>query len=265
MFRHVYQSGLLSVLYSIGSNPLQIWEKQVKDGHIKRTFDEEIESPVLEIVSTELRQTYIACPPSNQLQLGIKLPFLIFIVKCIEGRYFTLEVEILDSNGITRRFRASNYQFKARVSEQITTMGLRMEKGWNQVALDLNDLCRRAYGTNYAECSRVQVHACCRIRRIYFSERIFAEDELPNEFKLYLPIQEASATADTTADATVHGPHLPTTHATQAFEAAQNSSQVPAGRQLEVKRVPPNPPEPAAKPYARKGSAKLQINFMRPE
>ena len=28
MFKNTYQSGFLSILYSIGSKPLQIWEKQ---------------------------------------------------------------------------------------------------------------------------------------------------------------------------------------------------------------------------------------------
>ena len=28
MFRNTYQSGFLSVLYSIGSKPLQIWDKK---------------------------------------------------------------------------------------------------------------------------------------------------------------------------------------------------------------------------------------------
>ena len=30
MFTNAYQSGFLSILYSIGSKPLQIWEKQSK-------------------------------------------------------------------------------------------------------------------------------------------------------------------------------------------------------------------------------------------
>ena len=28
MFKNTYQSGFLSILYSIGSKPLQIWEKE---------------------------------------------------------------------------------------------------------------------------------------------------------------------------------------------------------------------------------------------
>ena len=37
----------------------------------------------------------------------------------------------------------------------------------------------------------LQIHANCRIRRVYFSDRLYSEDELPAEFKLYLPVQKA--------------------------------------------------------------------------
>jgi hypothetical protein len=53
------------------------------------------------------------------------------------------------------------------------------------------DLAFLQTGTNYIETLRVQVHANCRIRRIYFSDRLYSEEELPPEFKLFLPIQKA--------------------------------------------------------------------------
>lgn len=61
-------------------------------------------------------------------------------------------------------------------------------QGWNQIQFNLSDFTRRAYGTNYIETLRVQIHANCRIRRIYFSDRLYSEEELPPEFKLFLPI-----------------------------------------------------------------------------
>ena len=39
----------------------------------------------------------------------------------------------------------------------------------------------------------LQIHANCRIRRVYFSDRLYSEDELPAEFKLYLPVQNKKA------------------------------------------------------------------------
>lgn len=88
-----------------------------------------------------------------------------------------------------RRFRASNYQSTTRVKPFICTMPMRLDDGWNQIQFNVADFTRRAYGTNYVETLRVQVHANCRIRRVYFSDRLYSEDELPAEFKLFLPIQ----------------------------------------------------------------------------
>lgn len=68
-------------------------------------------------------------------------------------------------------------------------MPMRLDEGWNQIQFNLADFTRRAYGTNYVETLRIQIHANCRIRRIYFSDRLYSEDELPAEFKLYLPVQ----------------------------------------------------------------------------
>lgn len=42
-------------------------------------------------------------------------------------------------------------------------------------------------GTTYRETVRVQIHANIRIRRIYFTDRLYEDEELPNEFKLFLP------------------------------------------------------------------------------
>lgn len=66
------------------------------------------------------------------------------------------------------------------------------ENGWgveSNPQFNLADFTKRAYGTNYVETLQVQVHANCRLRRIYFSDRLYSEEELPPEFKLYLPMQ----------------------------------------------------------------------------
>jgi len=100
-----------------------------------------------------------------------------------------LLLQIIDDKNVRRRFRASNYQSTTRVKPFICTMPMRLDDGWNQIQFNLADFTRRAYGTNYVETLRVQIHANCRIRRVYFSDRLYSEDELPAEFKLFLPIQ----------------------------------------------------------------------------
>jgi hypothetical protein len=186
MFKNTYQNGLLSIFYSCGSNPLAIWDMEVKNGHIKRLTDSEVNSIVLEIVSTNVATTYITCPKNNQV-LGIKLPFLVMIVKNLK-RYFSFEITILDDKNMRRRFRISNFQSTTKIKPFCTSMPIGLSGGWNQIQFNLADFTRRAYGSQFIETLRVQVHANARLRRIYFSERLFTEEELPQDYKLYLPL-----------------------------------------------------------------------------
>lgn len=81
----------------------------VVNGHVKRLQDEDIQSNVLEIVGSNIQSTYITCPADPSATLGIKLPFLVVIVKNIK-KYFTFEIQVLDDKNVRRRFRASNFQ-----------------------------------------------------------------------------------------------------------------------------------------------------------
>lgn len=166
---------------------MQIWDATIRNGHIKRITDPDIQSSVLEIMGTNVSTNYIVCPAEAKKTLGIKLPFLVMILKNLK-KYFTFEVQVLDDKNVRRRFRASNYQSTTRVKPFICTMPMRLDEGWNQIQFNLSDFTRRAYGTNYIETVRVQIHANCRIRRIYFSDRLYSEEELPPEFKLFLPV-----------------------------------------------------------------------------
>ncbi|KAL0621614.1 Cilia- and flagella-associated protein 20 [Plecturocebus cupreus] len=170
-------------------------KREVRNGHIKRITDNDIQSLVLEIEGTNVSTTYITCPADPKKTLGIKLPFLVMIIKNLK-KYFTFEVQVLDDKNVRRRFRASNYQSTTRVKPFICTMPMRLDDGWNQIQFNLLDFTRRAYGTNYIETLRVQIHANCRIRRVYFSDRLYSEDELPAEFKLYLPVQNKAKCED---------------------------------------------------------------------
>lgn len=96
---------------------------QVRNGHIKRITDNDIQSFVLEILGTNVRweiqlcrrsqkilvcfwiwitfvvifqntsTTFITCPADPRKTLGIRLPYLIMIVKNMK-KYFTFEVQV---------------------------------------------------------------------------------------------------------------------------------------------------------------------------
>ncbi|XP_055341125.1 cilia- and flagella-associated protein 20-like isoform X2 [Paramacrobiotus metropolitanus] len=178
----------MTLLVHVGSKPLKLWSTEVHNGHIKRITDADVQSLVLELLSSNVSTTWITCPPEKKQVLAIKLPFLVMIVKNLK-KYFTFEIQVIDDKNVRRRFRASNYQTATRVKPFICTMPLRLDDGWNQVQFNLSDFVRRAYGTNYVETLRITVHANCRLRRIYFADRLYSEEEVPHEFKLYVPVR----------------------------------------------------------------------------
>ena len=93
----------------------------MRNGHIKRITDEDIQSSVLEIVSANVSTTYVTCPADPAKTLGIKLPFLVMIIKNLK-KYFTFEVQVLDDKNVRRRFRASNYQVREQALLILTSL-----------------------------------------------------------------------------------------------------------------------------------------------
>ncbi|XP_005177779.2 uncharacterized protein LOC101887886 [Musca domestica] len=183
MYRTVYQKGCFSVLYSVGGRPLDNWSIHTQNGYVKRVLDDDIKSMVIEIMGTNVSTMYISSPRDPRKELGIKLPFLVLLIKNMH-KCFTFEVKIIDDQRFLRRFRVSNFQSKTSVKPFCTSMPMGMSAGWNQIHFNLADFTRRAYGTNYMETVRLQIHANVRIRRIYFTDRLYQESELPNEYRL---------------------------------------------------------------------------------
>ena len=120
------------------------------------------------------------------------MPFLVLLIKYLK-KYFTFEVQVIDDKNVKRRFRASNYQSNTRVKPFICTIPMKLDEGWNQIHFNLTDFTRRAYGTNYLETLRVQIHANCRIRRIYFTDQLLSSKSIPAEYRAFSNAQEDNA------------------------------------------------------------------------
>lgn len=195
MFKNTYQSGFLSILYSIGSKPLQIWKKNVENGHIKRIMDNDMQSSIIEIAGQNVSNCYITCPENPNETLGIKMPYLVLLIKYMK-KYFSFEVQVRDDKDVKRRFRASNYQSNTRVKPFICTIPMKLDEGWNQIHFNLTDFTRRAYGSNYLETLRVQIHANCRIRRIYFTDQLLSSNKVPDEYKAFSNVNDNNMKRD---------------------------------------------------------------------
>jgi hypothetical protein len=66
-----------------------ILSSPVRNGHIKRITDPDIQSSVLEIMGTNVSTTFIQCPADPKKTLGIKLPFLVMIIKNVSRKTVT--------------------------------------------------------------------------------------------------------------------------------------------------------------------------------
>uniref|UniRef100_A0A2A4K6Q3 CFA20 domain-containing protein n=1 Tax=Heliothis virescens TaxID=7102 RepID=A0A2A4K6Q3_HELVI len=193
MYRGAYQRGMITIFYSIGSNPLALWDTVTRDGYVSRFIDSDIKSMVVEIGGTNVSTTYMTCPKGNTV-LGITMPFLIMVVKNLR-KYFSFEVTILDSTETRRRFRISNFQSSTQILPLCTVMPIALTEGWNQIQFNLAEFTKRAYKVQFVEVLKVKINANIRLRRIYFADKLVPDEELPAEYKLFFPLQQKSMTA----------------------------------------------------------------------
>lgn len=182
-------SGFHSIIYAIGTKPLQNWSYSVRNGHIKRLIDPDIQSPSIEIIGANVDNNFIFTPSDIKKSLGIKMPKIVFQVKHLL-KYFTFSITIIDNKNIERTFKSSNFQTLTRVKGNFCSLPMKLEDGWNQVAIDLEDFTNKAFGTNYKETKRVQVNANCRIRRIYFTDLPINSRKIPPEYKVFAAVEE---------------------------------------------------------------------------
>lgn len=91
----------------------------------------------------------------------------------------------MDSNNIRRRFRASNYQPSVKVTTFMSSMPLFLNEHWSVVHFNIAQFTERTFNTLYMETVRIQVHANCRLRRVYFSDKMYNNDQLPNDYRLH--------------------------------------------------------------------------------
>jgi hypothetical protein len=192
MYKHTSStSGFFTVLNSIGQKPMQDWYMEVKNGHIKRIIDNDLQYSVIEVIGANVAQNFIRCPNEDKKILGIIKPYLVLQIKNLK-KYFMFEVLILDDKGVKRSFKVTNFQTLTRVKPNLCSIPLKLDDGWNQIYFNLADFVKRAYSTNYQETLKVQIHGNCRIRRIYFTDFPQSYKKIPPEYKAFACIDEDS-------------------------------------------------------------------------
>lgn len=161
MFKNTYQSGFLSILYSIGSKPLQIWDKQSK--HSLRNFIPlwqfamgtsrdwpteklthqfwrswaQMSAQTSSLLLPTQRKPWVSSSSSWSLSSRMyffRPSFKTALISEQLKKYFTFEVQILDDKNIRRRFRPSNYQVPV-----LDPHGFWSCDAWSQIECDQSE------------------------------------------------------------------------------------------------------------------------------
>ncbi|KMZ80004.1 hypothetical protein PVIIG_04801 [Plasmodium vivax India VII] len=189
MYRNKFQPNILSLLLSAGSKPLDLWKTKTKKGCVRKVLDDTIKLSAIEIVSENTSDSYIYTAPEKFSSLGISLPFIVLIVKNM-NKYFSFRISIMDDKRCRRTFRISNFQTVTRLSNKWCTMPMILNEGWNIIQINLQEYTQKAFRTKYQETIEMQINASIRIRCIYFCDRLYSNDELKDEYKIFCKKKE---------------------------------------------------------------------------
>eukprot|EP00066_Takifugu_rubripes_P021569 XP_011610835.1 PREDICTED: uncharacterized protein LOC101068083 [Takifugu rubripes] len=177
-----YQPGFRSILYSTGWSLLKFWNIEVKNGHVKSVMDEDIRSFSIEVQGSS-QTTYISFPHDLEDNLGIRQPIFNMLLKK-SGEDFFCKITVTDEKSVQRQIFLSTFrkEMKARVFSGCVP--IRLSTSWDYIIINLAEVTQQLFGTKYVKTVKIQIHANCRIRRVYFSDRLYSHEELPRDFKV---------------------------------------------------------------------------------
>lgn len=121
--------------------------------------------------------------PSLTEYIGTPLPIINIQLKHV-NRFVSFTCEIADVTGRMRSFTATNAASTVRMGEDACQMLLELKEGWNKFSLDLASLTKKVFGVEYSHALRITVHSNCRLRRVYFSDRVYGNWQLPASLRL---------------------------------------------------------------------------------
>lgn len=96
------------------------------------------------------------------------------------GKFMDIELALVDHIGALRHVLITNRQSTIRVTTEEASLPLAVTPGtWSMLRLNLAQIMAAAFGKDYAMCSGVVLHSSMRVARAFFSDREYADAELP--------------------------------------------------------------------------------------
>ncbi|CAG03684.1 unnamed protein product [Tetraodon nigroviridis] len=96
---------------------------------------------------------------------------------------------MIDNNNVQRQIFLGSHSREDPVPLSFR-WSLRLSEYWQYFCIDLADVTDRVFRTKYVETVRIKIHPNCRIRRVYFTDRLYSYQELPSDYKVNISVKE---------------------------------------------------------------------------
>ena len=137
--------------------------------------DAEIEDKVVEILGANANLGFSVD--------DMELPYIVIHTKYMR-KYFRFDLGLVDNQGKNFSVTFKNNQSLVRIKSNSCSLPLRLHKSWNRICIDLRQIMDHAFGTKYHSCRTVRLYANCRIWKLFFQARDYADDELPEYLRV---------------------------------------------------------------------------------
>lgn len=139
---------------------------------------------VIELIGADSQVTFY---PESQL------PYMVVNFKSIE-RFLTIQVLCVDDSGKRKVIELTNKASFVTVDNEknICKLPLEVGEGWQYACIELHELLANAFASSYARCKEVTICGSCRVSKIFFEAKKYADIELP-EFLRVVPSEPIKA------------------------------------------------------------------------
>ena len=100
------------------------------------------------------------------------------------GRFFSMKISAVDSTGKERVLVISNKKTSVTVTGNECTVPLKVGNGWQRLCINLDDMLTRAFGSRLQLISKVVVYGSCRISKLYYQNKDYADAQLPSYLRV---------------------------------------------------------------------------------
>jgi hypothetical protein len=134
----------------------------------------------------EFKREVVGCAGNDsyiEFLTSSSLPFVAFHLKN-EDCFLSITITIKDDQDLVRKLIMSNKRSIIHANQNLCELPMIMGPGWQYINLDLVDMVDRAFGSMYVSTRAVQISGTCRMSKIYFQDREYADVELPTLLRL---------------------------------------------------------------------------------